>query len=133
MTVMTIHAGRAVPLVDSNERARQLQVLDARILLGPLPTRDGKSFLVPSPRYHQAAIADWHLLGGHFERRDNQEWWLIPVRAGWLRVDEIYRRHFAIEIRDAGMRLAMANYTLRCKVEARLQARRQMYLEQEQG
>jgi hypothetical protein len=48
-------------------------------------------------------------------------------------VDEIYRRHFAIEIRDAGMRLAMVNYTLRRKVEARLQARRQEYLEQERA
>ncbi len=133
MTLTTIHAGRVVPLVDSNERARQLQILDARIILGPLPTRDGKSFLVPSPRFHQDAIADWHSLGGRFERRDNQDCWLIPVRAGWLRVDEIYRRHFAIEIRDAGMRLAMANYTLRRQVEARLQARRQEYLKQESG
>ena len=42
------------------------------------------------------------------KRRDNQECWLIPIRTGWLRVDEIYRRHFAVEIRDAGMRLAIA-------------------------
>ena len=133
MTLTTIHAGRVVPLVDSNERARQLQILDARIILGPLPTRDGKSFLVPSPRFHQGAIADWHSLGGHFERRDNQECWLVPVRIGWLRVDEIYRRHFAVEIRDAGMRLTMANHALRRKVEARLQARRQEYLERESG
>jgi hypothetical protein len=132
MTLTTIHAGRVVPLVDSNKRARQLQVLDARIVLGPLPTRDGKFLLVPSPRFHQDAITDWHSLGGHFERRDNQECWLIPVRAGWLRVDEIYRRHFASDIRDAGMRLAMANYTLRRQVEACLQARRREYLEQEQ-
>jgi len=131
MTLTTVHAGRIVPLVDSNERARQLQILDAQIILGPIPTRDGKFFLVPSPRFHQGAIADWHSFGGHFERRDNKECWLIPVRAGWQCVDEIYRRHFAIEIRDAGMRLAMANYTLRRKVEARLQARRQEYLEQE--
>ena len=133
MTLTTIHAGRVVPLVDSNERARQLQILDAQIILGPIPTRDGKFFLVPSPRFHQSAIADWHSLGGHFERRDNKECWLIPVRAGWLRVDQVYRRHFAIEIRDAGMRLAMANYTLRRKVEERLQARRQEYLEQERA
>src|SRR5512136_2443516 len=132
MTLTTIHAGRVVPLVDPNERAGQLQILDARIILGPMPTRGGRSFLVPSPRLHPAAIADWHSLGGHSERRDNQECWLIPVRAGWLRVDEIYRRHFAIEIRDAGMRLSMANYTVRRQVEARLQARRQMYLEQKQ-
>jgi len=132
MALTIIHAGRVVPLVDSNERARQLQILDARIILGPIPTRDGQFLLVPSPRFHQGAIADWHSLGGHFERRDNQECWLIPIRAGWLRADEIYRRHFAIEIRDAGMRLSMANYTLRRQVEARLRARRQMYLEQEQ-
>jgi hypothetical protein len=52
MTLTTIHAGRVVPLVDSNEHARQLQILDARIILGPLLTRDGKFLLVPSPRFH---------------------------------------------------------------------------------
>ncbi len=131
MTTTAVYAGRVVSLVDSNERARQLQILDARIILGPLLTRDGRSFLVPSPRFHECAIADWRSLGGHFERRDEQECWLIPVQVGWLCVDEIYRRHFAVEIRDAGMRLSVANYTLRRQVEARLQARRQMYLGQE--
>ena len=44
MTTPAVHVERVVPLVDSNERARQLQILDARIILGPMPRATASPF-----------------------------------------------------------------------------------------